>query len=98
MSTPLTVYAVDERDSQWESDASNYRVFIYRPTGEHEAFNVDDAEYGTVTAWAQEHAGDSLFAVALRVSDPHRGEGLIWLVRPDTDPDERAKVEFNTRR
>lgn len=71
---------VDERDTKWESDTTNLRVFIHRPGWFISAYDVDDATLGEVEAWAQGVEGAIGYQIAQRVVLPDAGPGLVWLV------------------
>lgn len=70
----------DERDSCWEQYRNTFRVYFFE--GQQHAvdtFDISDAIFSEVIDWAEQEAGDRLYAVTL-VALNERGErGLIWL-------------------
>lgn len=72
---------VDERDSQWESEFADLRVFLFREPGFHEVFDLDQTTLGAAEDWAVKTiAGIGSYAIALRATDSLGNPGLIWLV------------------
>lgn len=71
---------VDERDTLWESNAADFRIFILEDGETVWAFDVDAARLSDVEIWAQAQAGrHGKVSIALRQKN-NRGEpGLIWL-------------------
>ena len=111
----VDVVAVDERDSSWEDHRPLFRVYLFQGGGRAESpwptdtYDVTGADALEVIDWAQEQAGDGLFAVALVRDDLNRVEsvtrrGLVWLVghdangRPSSETEQHQADRMHARR
>ncbi|MFD6443577.1 hypothetical protein ACFWEJ_00650 [Promicromonospora sp. NPDC060204] len=77
---------VDERDTQWEADVQDYRVFIVHDTQGWDVYDIDNQTHSDVLAWAQEQVAQrpgARYALAIRITND-LGLGLLWLT-PDPD-------------
>jgi hypothetical protein len=83
---PFVPRPVDERDTQWELDELDLRVFVFRPGGSRDVFDADATRLDDAVAWARGRAGYA-FAIALRTRDADERPGLIWLVGNTADPE-----------
>lgn len=66
---PVNAVLVDERDARREYDAAGYRVFIVRPDGAHDVFDIaaNGTTPGEVEAWAKSESAGSDYRLAVRV-------------------------------
>jgi hypothetical protein len=77
------VEPVDERTTEWADHRPRFRVYLFEG-GERgsslatSTYDVTGAEALEVLSWAEEQAGDGLYAVAL-VGDRGGRKGLTWL-------------------
>jgi hypothetical protein len=104
----MRIEAVDERDSSWEQHTSRFRVYFFEgPDLAVSTFDVTDATFFDVFAWAESNAERRMFSVALVASDDRGKRGLIWLTGDDANdgPIEedrvvqaRLRTEMITRR
>jgi hypothetical protein len=73
---------VDERDTEWEIDLLNLRVFFTEDTGSVAAWDVDSATFNEAQRWAASKVDGTAhhYSIALRqVSDGH--PGLMWIIQ-----------------
>ena len=84
----MHVEPIDEQESGWEDHRPRFRVYLFEgeaPGLRTSTYDVTGAEVIEVVSWAEEQAGDGLYAVAL-VGRNHRGErGVTWLVGMDAN-------------
>lgn len=71
---------VDERDTMWESNTSDFRVFLV--DGQVvSAFDLDSVSLDDASDWAAEKAGTGVrVSIALRDTNNEGQPGLRWLV------------------
>lgn len=87
MTEKLDARLVDERDTKWEMDQQDYRVFFVDDDSGHRVCDISRATLQSVIAWAEQETidhGDKYYSVALRWTT-EAGPGLLWLT---PDPDE----------
>lgn len=71
---------VDERDTMWESNTSDFRVFLVDDLAVS-AFDLDSVSLEAASAWAVENAGTGVrVSIALRDINNAGQPGLRWLV------------------
>lgn len=96
-----------EGDSRWERHENIFRVYFFKEPGPGypvTTFEVTDATFSEAKRWADDEAGDRMYAMAL-VSSNEQGEcGLVWLIGDDAndvlDPaatDDRQRVQRRLR-
>ncbi|MET3922733.1 hypothetical protein [Arthrobacter sp. UYEF20] len=84
----MRIEAVDERDSCWEQHAGRFCVYFFQGPGPGLAvstFDVTDATFFEVMAWADNSAEGRMFSVALVAADERGKPGLIWLTGDDAN-------------
>ena len=102
----MHVTQVDERDSCWEDDGLQFRVYLHgsgkvSTAGWTDTYGITGADVLQVIDWAQRQAGDELtYAVALVRDDPEKerrnpgyGRGLVWLIGMDGNDDTHGHPE-----
>lgn len=89
MAIDIKARLVDERDTKWEEDRQDYRVFIISTNnGEWEAYDIEQQTLSNVTKWAHANildANDQSYSIAIKLLTDE-GPGLLWLT---PDPSER---------
>lgn len=71
---------VDERDTIWESNTSDFRVFLVDGQAVS-AFDLDSVSLEDASDWAVENAGSGVrVSIALRDINKAGQPGLRWLV------------------
>jgi hypothetical protein len=71
---------VDERDTQWETDLLDLRVFIIGEGGAVSAYDLDSVRFEDAKRWAETAAdSDAQISIALRRVDVDGHPGLIWI-------------------
>lgn len=77
----MKVRPVDERDSEWESDLLDFRVFLYREGHVHEVFDIDQVAFCEAHDWATRYTSEALsYGIAMRTANSFGRPGLVWLI------------------
>lgn len=86
MTTDDFARLVDERDTSWEMDTQDYRVFVVDDDSSWRVYDISGATLKSVISWAEQEVedhGDLYYSVALKWTN-EKGPGLLWLT-PDPD-------------
>ncbi|MFD5225890.1 hypothetical protein ACFWHT_09750 [Microbacterium sp. NPDC058342] len=95
MTDRIDARLVDERDTQWEADRQDYRVFLVHDEDGWEVFDIDEQTFAVVDHWAKQMAFDrpgTRYSIAIRLVS-QQGRGLLWLTADPDDPGAATGVD-----